>query len=121
MTRTLPELRDEMRAVVRGERAAPEHLRATPPPPPPDLVSVLTPANRHLLALIACERPATVSALAMLAGRAQANVTRSLQDLARVGAVELVRNGPAVRPELRIATVHVDLTRNAFRTEAAEG
>jgi predicted transcriptional regulator len=115
--RPLTDLRDEMRAVTRGERTAPGHLRqAEASSPPTDLVSALTPANRRLLELIATHQPPTVSALATLAERSQANVSRSLQDLARVGAVSLVREGTAVRPELRIWEVSVNLARNTYQT-----
>lgn len=115
MKRSLTDLRDEMRAVARGERPAPDYLQQQPEPTPPDLVGALTPANRRLLELIATHQPATVSVLATLAERSQANVSRSLQDLARVGVVSMVREGAAVRPELRIREINVSLEHNTYR------
>jgi len=103
--RTLDELESELRAVARGERPA------SPPPETPsiDPVAVLTPANRRLLHLIATERPASVTALASLAGLAQPNVSRALQELAAAGYVRFQRIGRTVRPELAARFVRLDL------------
>ncbi|WP_255542431.1 helix-turn-helix domain-containing protein [Azospirillum sp. INR13] len=65
--------------------------------------------------LIATERPETVSRLAQLANRAQPNVSRALQDLAKHGLVRLVRDGMSIRPELVAAEIDVDLVRGTCR------
>ncbi|MBF0305393.1 MAG: helix-turn-helix domain-containing protein [Alphaproteobacteria bacterium] len=104
MSKTLNDLELELRGVVRGERTP------SPRPPEPDrgLLPLLA-ANLDLLRVIAQERPGSVSALAERIGRAQSNVSRSLQALARFGLVRLVREGKTIRPELVACHVDVDV------------
>ncbi len=111
MVKNLNELEQELRAVVRGER------EPSPPPEisePKDLLSVVR-ANLGLLVKIAQERPETVSQLAALTGRAQSNVSRSLQDLARHGLVRMVREGKQIRPVLAATEVRLDLNDGSCR------
>lgn len=98
--RTLHDLRDEMLAVAQGTRPVPPVHSVTDGESVSGLLGVLTPANRALMQLIATERPETVSRLAQLVNRAQPNVSRALQDLAKHGLVRLVRDGMSIRPEL---------------------
>ncbi len=108
MTQTsLVELREEMRSVARGER------RAAPLPAGP-LLAVLTREALDLLAVLLRERPASVTALVAITGRAQPNVSRSLQVLAAHGLVRLVRNGRDVRPEPVASAVTVDLATGTY-------
>ena len=110
MTRTLVDLREEMRAVVRGdERASSRPFKAETAI---DLFGILTPSNRALLQAIGRDRPDSVSRLAELTGRAQSNVSRSLQELAKFGLVRMVREGQAIRPELSVTHLDVDLVAN---------
>lgn len=118
-TRSLTDLRDELRSVARGERPAPDWMKAERQAPP-DIMSVITPGNRELMQLIAECRPATVSELAEMAGRKMPNVSRSLQDLARVGLVRLVREGMSIRPELATREIKIDLAHNSCHLVAAE-
>lgn len=113
--RTLHDLRDEMLAVARGTRPVPPVQSVTDGEAVSGLLGVLTPANRALMQLIATERPETVSRLAQLADRAQPNVSRALQDLAKHGLVRLVRDGMSIRPELVAAEIDVDLVRGTCR------
>ena len=116
MTRTLTDLREEMRAVVRGEKrdiSRPVEAEAIT-----DLFGILTPANRALLQVIGRDRPESVSRLAELTGRAQPNVSRSLQELARFGLVRMVREGQAIRPELSVTHLDVDLVANECHVAA---
>ena len=113
MTRTLTDLRDEMRAVARGEMQAPP--RPAEAETGGDLFGVLTASNRALLQVIGRDRPETVSQLAKLTGRAQSNVSRSLQELAKFGLVRMVREGQGIRPELAVAHLDVDLVANECR------
>lgn len=111
MAKSLKDLESEMRAVARGERkpsTAPQERPAT------DLVSALTPANRKLMQVIA-SRSLTVSQLAEATGRSQPNVSRALQDLARVGLVRLDRDGQAIRPVLLARHVDIDLEHDVCR------
>lgn len=103
MTRlSLAELREEMRGVARGER------RAAPLPAAP-LLAALSREALDLLGVVLRERPATVAELATRTGRAQPNVSRSLQQLARHGLVKLEREGREVRPVPVTREVRVDL------------
>ena len=104
------DLREEMRAVARGERMATplsHHEQDTTT----GIISVLTPANRTIMKLIAREQPSSVSMLAELSGRTQSNVSRALQGMARHGLVELVRDGITVRPVLAVAEVEINLAK----------
>ena len=94
--RSLIDLREEMRAVARGERDA-------SPRPAGLLMSALSGEALELLSVIWNARPATIGALAELTGRAQPNVSRSLQQLARLGLVRLHREGREVRPKQLVA------------------
>jgi hypothetical protein len=70
MTRTsLTELREEMRGVARGERQ-PSALPAAP------LLAALSRDALDLLGVLLRERPASVTALVALTGRAQPNASR---------------------------------------------
>jgi predicted transcriptional regulator len=110
MTRTsLTELRDEMRAVVRGERPA-SALPAAP------LLAALSRDALDLLGVLLRNRPASVTELVALTGRAQPNVSRSLQVLARYRLVRLVREGREIRPEPVAAAVRVDLATGTYET-----
>jgi len=60
------------------------------------------------------ERPTTVAALVALTGRAQPNVSRSLQQLAGYGLVRLEREGREVRPVPVAREVRVNLETGTF-------
>jgi predicted transcriptional regulator len=110
MTRTsLTELREEMRATARGER------QASPLPAAP-LLAALSRDALDLLGVVLRERPSSIAALVSLTGRAQPNVSRSLQLLAKHRLIRLVREGREVRPEPIAGTVQVDLTTGTYET-----
>lgn len=106
----LSELREEMRSVARGER------RASPLPAAP-LLTALSRDTLDLLKIIWKERPANVHELTTLTGRAQPNVSRSLQLLEKHRLIRLVRDGREVRPEPIARVVHIDLTSGTYKTE----
>jgi predicted transcriptional regulator len=111
-TKSLRDLREEMRSVARGERE-PAPLTASAM-----LSTLSSPGNLDLLRIISQERPASVSQLAERTGRAQSNVSRSLQVLARYGLIRLERDGKEVRPVPLARSVDVDLTAGTYRTLA---
>src|SRR5437764_12131091 len=93
MTRkSLTELREEMRAVARGEQ------KAAPLPAAP-LLATLSRGALELLGILLREHPATVTELATLTGRSQPNITRSLQLLAKYRLMRLPTEGREVRAE----------------------
>lgn len=93
----------EMRAVARGERVA-------PPRPAAPTLAALTSEALALLAIMAEQRPSSVTELANLSGRTQPNVSRSLHLLAKYGIVRLTREGREVRPVLIATRISIDLS-----------
>lgn len=106
---SLNHLREEMRSVARGER------QPSPVPAGAVLGTLSSPGNLELLRLINQERPETVSKLVGLTGRAQSNVSRSLQQLARHGLIRLERDGREVRPVPLAKEIDIDLVRGTYR------
>jgi len=107
MTRTLTTLREEMRAVARGERSP-------SPRPAGPLLAALSSEALELLKVVLRERPTSMTALVALTGRAQPNISRSLQQLAGHGLVRLVRVGREVRPEPIVRSLVVDLATGTY-------
>lgn len=66
--------------------------------------------NRNLLAMIARNRPGSITELAGLTGRHKSDLSRTLNEMSRHGLVELVR-GPrgTLRPRVRCDRVQVDI------------
>ncbi len=82
-------LREEMKAVARGERLAPKDAGGTTVDSVEALLRLLTPQNRELLAIIRDKKPQSIAELAELTGRAQPNLTRTLGKLVAIGFVRL--------------------------------
>lgn len=110
--KSLTDLREEMRAVARGEG------KASPLPAAP-LLAALSREALELLAVLLRKHPASVSELVELTGRAQPNISRSLQLLARYRLIQLTREGREVRAEPIAKAVRVDLATGTYETEAA--
>ena len=85
----LRSLREEMKAVARGERAA----RADAAKPSFNsvdaMVRLLTPENRRLLAIIRDCKPQSVAELVEISGRAQPNLTRTLAKMESAGFITM--------------------------------
>ena len=80
-------LREEMKAVARGEEAAPRGAGGISFDCVEALLRLLTPQNRELLAVIRDKKPQSIAELAELTGRAQPNLTRTLGKLEAAGLV----------------------------------
>jgi predicted transcriptional regulator len=102
--KSLADLREEMRAVVRGEREAPPRPAPTTPFRMISTVGVL-----DLLNELATTPTLTVSRLAQQLGKDQSEVSRTLQRLACFGIVRLQRDGLEMRPELVSVELKVNL------------
>lgn len=90
---SLRSLRNEMKAVVRGDRPAPPDA-ANPSFDSVDaVVRLLTSENRQLLALIRDRKPQSVAELAEMSGRAQPNLTRTLAKLEGAGLISMKASG----------------------------
>jgi predicted transcriptional regulator len=105
--KSLSKLQEKMRAVARGER------RAAPLPAAP-LLAVLSREALELLGVLLREHPASVTELVALTDRAQPNISRSLQLLAKHRLIRLVRDGREVRPEPIAKVLRVDLATGTY-------
>src|SRR3989442_11088141 len=86
-------LREEMKAVARGERAAPADADKPSFNSVEAVVRLLTPANRRLLALIPDPKPRSVAELVTMTGRAQPNLTRTLAKFEAAGLITMTTVG----------------------------
>jgi predicted transcriptional regulator len=84
----LHSLRDEMKAVARGERSAPANAAKPSFNSVEAVVRLLTPDNRQLLAIIRDRKPQSIAELVQMTGRAQPNLTRTLMKLEAAGFVK---------------------------------
>lgn len=73
-----------------------------------------------LLELLMREHPANVAEVAQRTGRAQPNISRSLQRLARLGLVEMNREGREVRPVPTTAKWVIDLATGTYESRPLE-
>ena len=71
---------------------------------------ILSERNRELLALIAKRRPDSLESLAAASGRAQSNLSRTLQTMARYGLVRLEKGeGRKLKPVVTFEKVELRL------------
>lgn len=90
---SLRALREEMKAVARGERPAPADAARPSFDSVEAMVRLLTPENRKLLALIRDRKPDSVAELAQITGRAQPNLTRTLAKMEAAGLIRMKPGG----------------------------
>jgi predicted transcriptional regulator len=86
---SLRSLRNEMKAVARGERSAPADAAKPSFNSVDAVVRLLTPENRELLAIIRDRKPQSVAELAQMSGRAQPNLTRTLAKMEAAGFITM--------------------------------
>ncbi|MDE2464871.1 MAG: MarR family transcriptional regulator [Alphaproteobacteria bacterium] len=106
---SLRSLRDEMKAVARGEKPAPNDAAKPSFNSVEALVRLLTPENRRLLALIRDHQPRSVAELVQLSGRAQPNLTRTLAKLEAAGFVTMTVSGRRKAPKTRVKKILVEI------------
>lgn len=97
------DLRNEMKAVARGEKPAPTDAARTSFQSADVLLRLLTPENRTLLRMIRDERPQSVADLARLSKRAEPNLLRTLGKLEAFGLIEMQSEG---RRRIPVSLVH---------------
>lgn len=85
----LRSLRDEMKAVARGERPASADAAKPSFNSVDAVVRLLTPENRELLAMIRDRKPQSVAELVQMSGRAQPNLTRTLAKMEAAGFITM--------------------------------
>ncbi len=106
---SLSSLREEMRAVARGERPAPADAGEPSFDSVEVVVRLLTPENRALLALIRDRKPQSLAELATLSGRAQPNLTRTLAKLEAAGFVTMTSSGRRKAPRAIVTRIVVEI------------
>jgi predicted transcriptional regulator len=111
----------EMRAVARGEVAAPPDAASPSIESAEALIRLLTPDNRSLLRTIRDAKPQSVAALARLTNRAEPNLLRTLNKLEAFGLLEMrmVERRRVPTATARILHLHIDPYAMADRIEAA--
>jgi predicted transcriptional regulator len=105
----LRSLRDEMKAVARGERPAPADAAKPSFNSVDAIVRLLTPENRALLAIIRDRKPTSVADLAAMSGRAQPNLTRTLAKLESAGFVTMKSAGRRKAPQIAVRKIVVEI------------
>ena len=106
---SLRSLRDEMKAVARGERAAPADAAMPSFNSVEAVVRLLTPENRALLAIIRDLKPKSVAELAEMSGRAQPNLTRTLAKMEAAGFVRMTAAGRSKAPSVTVKKIVVEI------------
>lgn len=106
----LHELKAEMLAVARGERAAPVDAGGVSYGSAGAVLRLLTAENRELLAAIDRLHPESVAALAKQLHRAEPNVSRTLSKLEACGLVRLRQGkGKTKIPEVLARRIRVEI------------
>lgn len=102
-------LREEMKAVARGQRPAPKDANITTFDSAAALLRLLTPENRALLAIIRDRKPQSIAELAQMSGRASPNLTRTLGKLEAVGFVRMTSVNRRRVPSATIRRFRIDI------------
>jgi predicted transcriptional regulator len=106
---TLRSLREEMKAVARGERPAPSDAGKPSFNSVEAVVRLLTPDNRRLLALIRDRKPRSVAELVAMTGRAQPNLTRTLGKLEAAGFIRIKVMGRRKAPRVAVKRIVIEI------------
>ena len=106
---SLQSLREEMKAVARGERPAPPDAGKPSFNSVEAVVRLLTPDNRRLLALIRDCKPGSVAELVEITGRAQPNLTRTLAKLEAAGFIRMKTVGRRKAPSVAVKRIVVEI------------
>jgi predicted transcriptional regulator len=102
-------LREQMKAIARGERPAPKDAGGTTFDSVDALLRLLTPQNRELLAVIRDKKPQSIAELSELTGRAQPNLTRTLGKLEAVGFVQMTSVNRRKVPTTTVRSLRIDI------------
>jgi predicted transcriptional regulator len=106
---SLSALEEEMRGVARGEKPAPADAAVASFETVEALARLLTPENRHLLAMIRDRKPQSVAELAEMAGRAEPNLLRTLEKLRAAGLVRMEKTGRRRVPTPMVGRIVVEI------------
>jgi predicted transcriptional regulator len=106
---SLASLEREMKAIARGECPAPADAGQPSFNSVVAVMDLLTPDNRHLLAIIRDRKPRSVAELVQLTGRAQPNLTRTLAKLEAAGFITMKAVGRRKTPSATIKKIVVEI------------
>ena len=106
---SLRSLREEMKAVARGERPAAADAGKPSFNSVDAVVRLLTPENRQLLAIIRDRKPQSVAELVEMSGRAQPNLTRTLAKMASAGFITMKTVGRRKAPSVAVKKITVEI------------
>jgi predicted transcriptional regulator len=98
-----------MKAVTRGDHAAPRDAHKPSFNSIEVVVRLLTPENGRLLAMIRDRKPESVAAPAEMTGRSQPNLTRTLTKLEGAGFIKMQTHGRRKRPSAVIRKIVVEI------------
>jgi predicted transcriptional regulator len=99
----------EMRAVARGETAAPASAAEPSVESAEALLRLLTPDNRLLLRTIRDAKPQSVAALGRLTNRAGPNLLRTLNKLEAFGLLEMRTVNQRRVPTVTAGTIRIEI------------
>lgn len=102
-------LKEEMKAVARGETSAPPSAALPSFGSVEALVRILTPENRRLLAVIRNQKPQSIAELGRLTVRAPSNLTRTLAKLEAAGFVRMKVVDRRKVPTVEITKVRIEI------------
>lgn len=102
-------LRNEMKAVARGEKIAPKDAGKISFDSVTTVMRILSPENRELLAVIRDKKPQSIAELAKLTGRASPNLTRTLGKLQAIGFVHLESVNNRKIPTAAVHTLRINI------------
>ena len=105
----LRSLREEMKAVARGERRTLADAAKPTFNSVDAMVRLLTPENRRLLALIRDRKPQSVAELVQMSGRAQPNLTRTLAKMESAGFITMKAVGRRKAPSVAVKRILVEI------------
>lgn len=106
---SLRSLREEMKAVARGELPAPADAGKPSFNSVEAVVRLLTPENRTLLAMIRDKKPQSVAELVQMSGRSQPNLTRTLAKLEAAGFITMKSLGRRKAPSIAVKKIVVEI------------
>jgi predicted transcriptional regulator len=106
---SLRSLREEMKAVARGDQSAPSDASAPSFNSVEAIVRLLTAENRRLLTVIRDRKPQSVAELVQMTGRAQPNLTRTLAKLEAAGFVRMTPHGRRKTPSVAVKRIIVEI------------
>lgn len=109
----------QMRAVARGEIAAPADAAAPSVESAEALLRLLTADNRSLLRIIRDAKPQSIAELARLTNRAEPNLVRTLGKLEAFGLLEMRTINRRRVPLPTVGMLHVEIDPYAMRDRIA--